>query len=151
MIVRHPFLDEVDSIVALFADEVRAGRMLPRTIDEIRANLHDWLVAEKDGRIVGCVSLVYFNGTLSEIRSLAVDESARGNGVATGLIKAAVTLAHERGRLRVLTLTRAVHLFEQCGFQQETVANFPDKVWKDCALCPFRHACDEVALVYHLS
>ncbi|HML21917.1 MAG TPA: GNAT family N-acetyltransferase [Aggregatilinea sp.] len=150
MIVRRPIDDEVAPILALFEDEVRAGRMLPRTPESIRDSLDDWLVAEIDGQVVGCVSLVFFNPTLCEIRSLAVHPSFRGNGIAVELVRAAITMAYDRGSQRVLTLTRAPRVFEKVGFHRDFVANFPDKVWRDCTPCPFRMACDEIALIYDL-
>jgi len=150
MIFRHPDPDDADTICALFEDEVRAGRMLPRSPEHVRAHLDDWLVAEDGGQITGCVSLVYFNEALCEVRSLAVRPDCRGNGIASALVRAAVAMARDTGMRRVLTLTRAPHLFERLGFQRNFVANFPEKVWRDCAPCPFRQACDEVALLYDL-
>jgi amino-acid N-acetyltransferase len=150
MIIRHPQPDEVDAIIALFEDEVRAGRMLPRSAENIRVSLKDWLIADSDGVVAGCVSLVYFNERLCEVRSLAVNPVCRGNGVASKLVAAAVTMARSAGMRRVLTLTRAASLFERMGFRRDFVANFPEKVWRDCAPCPFRQACDEVALLFDL-
>jgi len=150
MIIRPAHPDEIESIRALFAGEVQAGRMLPRPAAEIRARLADWLVAEHAGRVVGCVSLVVFNRQLCEVRSLAVHADHRGNGLASKLVLAALDLARARGMQRVLALTRAAPLFERLGFRRDFVANFPEKVWRDCAPCPFRTACDEVALLYHL-
>lgn len=151
MHIRHPHLAEVERIRALFIDEVRAGRMLPRAADEIRAHINDWLVAEDEtGQIAGCVSLVYFNQELCEIRSLAVDLAYRGNGVAGKLITAACDMARAQGIQRVLTLTRATRVFERAGFRHDALDHFPEKVWKDCAPCPFRQMCDETALVFHL-
>ena len=148
--IRHPYPEEVEAVRALFDDEVRAGKMLPRSAESIFAQLHDWLVAEEDGQIVGCVSLVYFNGSLCEVRSLAVHPAYRGSGIGRQLVQVALDMAQANGVQRVLTLTRAAHLFEVVGFQRDFVANFPEKVWRDCAPCPFRHACDEVALIYDL-
>jgi len=51
---------------------------------------------------------------------------------------------------RVLTLTRSTALFERSGFHRQLVQDFPEKVWRDCAPCPLRQCCDEVALVYQL-
>lgn len=150
MIIRHPMDDEVNLVIALFEDEVRAGKMLPRTPESIRANLSDWLVADLDGQIVGCVSLVFFSESLCEIRSLAVHPDFRGNGIAAELVCAALDMAREREMAHVLTLTRAPRVFEKVGFRRDFVANFPEKVWRDCTPCPFRMACDEIALLYDL-
>lgn len=150
MIIREARPEEVDAIRDLFLDEVRAGRMLPRPADDIRAHLDDWLIAESEGQIVGCVSLVFFNATLCEIRSLAVHPDYRGNGLGGNLIAGALALAKSRGMQRVLALTRAVRVFEKAGFRRDYVASYPEKVWRDCAPCPFREKCDETALIYYL-
>jgi N-acetylglutamate synthase-like GNAT family acetyltransferase len=148
--IRAPHASEVRAIVALFEDEVRAGRMLPRSPHEIQARLGDWRVACDGERIVGCASLVFFNAELCEVRSLAVDPAYRRNGLGGALIAAMIDLACQRGMRRVLTLTRATPIFERAGFRRELVANFPEKVWRDCAPCPLRERCDEIALIYHL-
>lgn len=150
-VIRPARAEEIDAILAIFEGEVRAGRMLPRTPYEIRIHLDDWLVAATgDGEVAGCVSLVFFNHELCEVRSLAVHVDHRGQGLGSELILAAIELARLRGMERVLTLTRATGLFEGLGFRYNYVANFPEKVWRDCRPCPLRHRCDEVALIYHL-
>ncbi len=142
---------EIQAMLDLFDEEVRAGRMLPRNPNEVRAHIDDWIVAAEDDRVVGCVSLVFYNGDLCEIRSLAVDPEKRGLGMGIALIEAALDLARERRIRRVLTLTRAAHLFEKLGFLQVSIEEFPLKVRRDCRPCPFRHCCDEVALLYLLN
>jgi amino-acid N-acetyltransferase len=149
--IRTPHPNEVDAIVAIFESEVRAGRMLPRSPHDILARLDDWRIATDGDAVLGCVSLVFFNDELCEVRSLAVDEAQRGHGLGSILVNAAIDLARERGMQRVLTLTRATALFERLGFARQIVSNFPEKVWKDCAPCPLRERCDEIALVYQLN
>jgi amino-acid N-acetyltransferase len=148
--LRKPRAAEIEAVRALFEDEVRAGLMLPRAPYEIRNHRDDWLVVAEGKQVLGCVSLVFYGEGLCELRSLAVDPGQRGRGLGLMLIRGAVDLARERGMRRVLTLTRAVPLFEQAGFCRDFVANFPEKVWRDCRPCPFRHRCDEVALIYDL-
>ena len=109
-----------------------------------------WLVAEAGDQIVGCVSLVFFNEELCEVRSLAVHPDRRGNGLGGDLITAAVELARTRNMRRVLTLTRSLGVFERAGFVRDEVHNYPEKVWRDCAPCPFRERCDEITLIYSL-
>jgi N-acetylglutamate synthase-like GNAT family acetyltransferase len=67
------------------------------------------------------------------------------------LVTAGLALAESRGICRALALTRAAPVFERIGFRRDFVANFPEKVWRDCTPCPFRHRCDEVALIYDLA
>jgi len=150
MIIRPADTEDTDTILALFADEVRQGRMLPRSRENIAAHISDWLVAEAYSEVIGCVSLVYFNQALCEVRSLAVHPAHRGHGVAVDLVQSALDLAREHHMRHVLALTRAPRVFERVGFQRDFVTNFPEKVWRDCAPCPFRQSCDEVALLYDL-
>jgi amino-acid N-acetyltransferase len=150
MIITQAHVEEVEIILSLFEEDVRAGKMLPRSPENVRVHLSDWLVAKKHDEIIGCVSLVYFNQALCEIRSLAVRPDYRGNGVAGQLIAAAVDMAHANGVRQVLALTRAASVFERAGFHRDYVTNFPEKVWRDCTPCPFRAACDEIALTYDL-
>ena len=146
--IRTAQLDEVDAIISIFEDEVRAGRMLPRNPDEMRLNIKDWIVAVRDGEVIGCVSLVFFNQTLCEVRSLAVIPSFQGNGLGSKLIHAAIDYAEKREMSHVLTLTRSTGVFMRLGFEIDSVFHYPEKVWRDCTPCPFRENCDEVALLY---
>src|SRR5689334_9332452 len=127
--IRTPHIHEIDIILRIFESEVRAGKMLPRSPEVIRQQIDDWRVITVDGHIAGCVSLVFFNNELCEVRSLAVDPAHRGQGLGSMLIKAAIRLAEERGMRRVLTLTRATPVFERLGFTLDVVHNFPEKVW----------------------
>jgi N-acetylglutamate synthase-like GNAT family acetyltransferase len=149
-ILRSARTEDIENILRLFEDEVRAGRMLPRLPNEIRAHLHNWLVLEREGNLIGCVSLVFFNSQLCEIRSLAVAPGLRGKGFGPQLVRGALALAAESGARRVITLTRSVAFFERLGFRYSQLAHYPEKVWRDCRPCPLRHRCDETALIYRL-
>lgn len=149
--IRTAQLADIPEILAIFASEVEAGRMLPRTEEDMRASIQDWRVATVDNEIIGCVSLVFFTPRLCEIRSLAVAEPYRQNGLGNKLIQTAVELARQRGADDVLTLTRAPYLFEQLGFERSIISNFHHKVQQDCQLCPLVDNCDETALLYKIS
>ncbi|MEJ2757486.1 MAG: GNAT family N-acetyltransferase [Anaerolineales bacterium] len=146
--IRMAQLADIPAILALFADEVEAGLMLPRNEAEMQARISHWRVAEVNHEIIGCVSLVFFNPTLAEIRSLAVAKPYRQNGLGKKLVQAAVGFAEEAGVQQVLTLTRSPWVFEPLGFEKNLIQNFPAKVQQDCQLCPFIDNCDEVALLY---
>ncbi|MFN2194607.1 MAG: GNAT family N-acetyltransferase [Anaerolineales bacterium] len=150
-ILRQPEASEIPDLLELFAAEVQAGLMLPRRPGDILAHLENWLILEEQGQLRGCVSLVFFNPSLCELRSLAVHPDFRGGGRGKRLVIAALELARQRGAGRVLTLTRAVPFFLELGFRYNQVSNFPEKVWRDCRPCPLRHICDETALIYGIS
>ncbi len=148
--IRMAQLADIPAILALFADEVKAGRMLPRSEDNLRAGIMDWRVAESENEIVGCVSLVFFNPQLCEVRSLAVSPRYRNNGLGKSLITAAMALAEEREAQDVIALTRAPWLFEYLGFERSDIGNFNQKVQQDCQACPFIDNCDEITLHYQI-
>src|SRR5689334_22998456 len=100
--IRTPLHSEIGGILSIFESEVRAGKMLPRSADEIAKRLQDWLVISEDDQVIGCVSLVFFNDELCEVRSLAVDPAYRGNGYGHMLVRSAIELAQQRDMQRVL-------------------------------------------------
>ncbi len=148
MIIRKATRNDAKGISELVNLGEREGQLLPRTLDAIQAGVDDWLVAEEGGAIVGCGSLVEMGPTLSEIRSLAVAPACRRNGIGAEIVEALIQEAHVRNIPMVFALTRAVPFFEKLGFAVTVKEDFPEKVWRDCMICPVRKACDEVAVVY---
>lgn len=148
MIIRKATQNDGEGISELVNLGEREGQLLPRTPDAIQASIDDWLVAEEGGRIIGCESLVEMGPTLYEIRSLAVAPAYRRNGIGAKLVEALILEARLRNIPMVFALTRAVPFFEKLGFAVTVKEDFPEKVWRDCMICPVREACDEVAVVY---
>jgi amino-acid N-acetyltransferase len=141
---------DVPAIVRVVNENARLGHLLPRSAENIRASLPNWLVAEVGGLIVGIGSLLAMSPTLVEVRSLAVLPNYQRYGVGALLVRELVEHARARGIPTVFALTRAVSFFERLGFVVTDRDRFPEKVWKDCVICPLQHACDEMAVVYEL-
>lgn len=149
--VRAATAEDVDGVAALVAAQARRGNLLPRSRAAIAASLDDWLVAvDGAGEVVGCVSLLAYPSGLVEVRSLAVADRCQGNGVGSQLMAALIAAARRRGVATLFALTRAVSFFQRIGFTVTARENFPEKVWRDCRLCPIRHRCDETAVVLDL-
>jgi N-acetylglutamate synthase-like GNAT family acetyltransferase len=150
--IRPATQDDVTGIVALVNEQARRGNLLPRSAAAIQATLADWLVAETDGDgVTGCVSLLPYTSGLVEVRSLAVQDKAQGQGVGLQLVESLIQEAKRRRVPTLFALTRAVGFFERCGFAVTERHLFPEKVWRDCHQCPLRHNCDETAMVLHLA
>jgi len=149
-VIRPAAEADIPEIVAVVHENARLGHLLPRSAENIRASLPNWLVAEVGGQVVGIGSLLAMSPTLVEVRSLAVLPSYRRYGVGAMLVRGLVEQASERGIPTVFALTRAVSFFERLGFVVTDRDRFPEKVWKDCVVCPLQHACDETAVVMEL-
>jgi amino-acid N-acetyltransferase len=141
---------DVPAIAEIVGEHARLGQLLPRSAEQIRAGLPTWLVAEVDGVVVGCCCMMEMSPTLIEVRSLAVLPAYRSLGVGGVLVGGLVERARQRGIPTVFALTRAVPFFERLGFVVTATERFPEKVWKDCVVCPLRERCDETAVVLEL-
>lgn len=145
--IRKATLADAPAIADLVNLGEREGQLLPRSIEAIRASIDDWIIALDGNRIVGVGSLLEMGNTLSEIRSLAVAPAYRKHGIGAHIVNALIDLARDRKIPTVFALTRAVLFFEKLGFVITDKENFPEKVWRDCSICPVQSACDEVAMV----
>lgn len=142
---------DVPEILELLNEHARRGDVLPRTAVSIEETLPDWLVGLADGRVVACVSLLFYTEALAEVRSLAVHDDVKGQGWGSTIVKELITKARLRGVPTLFALTRAVKFFQSVGFSVTSMERFPEKVYRDCVICPVRHACDETAVVLHLN
>jgi nucleoside-diphosphate-sugar epimerase/N-acetylglutamate synthase-like GNAT family acetyltransferase len=76
------------------------------------------LVAQRNARIVGCAA-VEIHGAAGLLRSVAVDEARRGEGLGHQLTQAALDLARARGLTSVYLLTTtAAGFFPRFGFHE---------------------------------
>jgi putative acetyltransferase len=80
------------------------------------------LIAELDGRPVGCVALVPDGSGAYELSKMAIAPALRGQGAGRRLLAAAIARARELGARSLFLgssskLANAVHLYEDAGFQ----------------------------------
>lgn len=150
VVVRPPNETDVAALAAIVNENARLGHLLPRSEASIRASLPDWLIAEVDGALTGCGSLLAMSSTLVEVRSLAVLPAYQSYGIGGKLVRALVAQAQRRGYTSAFALTRAVPFFLKLGFTITEKERFPEKVWRDCAICPLQTRCDETAVVIEL-
>lgn len=163
-------------IVAMVNRFAAQNIMLPRSEENVRQTIDDWLVAverspqlacgeavtpfqlaEEDTnasveeQIVGCGALVPLNDKLVEVRSLAIHESQHGNGLGSSLVLQLVQMARERGYAQLCALTLRPKFFIRLGFAQVDRWSISPKVWQACIYCPKFHRCDEVAVLMNLA
>ena len=107
---------DLDSLAEFIEPYVVAQKLLPRTENELRELIEHGFLAESENRIVGFATLEVYSRKLAEIRSLAVDDAFRGEGLGRQLVARCVERARELKILEVMAITSAEQFFEQCGF-----------------------------------
>ncbi|MSQ61361.1 MAG: GNAT family N-acetyltransferase [Dehalococcoidia bacterium] len=90
-------------------------------------------------------------GTIAELRSLAVDDGSRGRGLGLRLIEATKVAARERGfrELYALVNAQSLPVFERAGFRR--TVRTPQKLLRDCVSCPILEHCAEIPVVVALA
>ncbi len=146
MKVRIAKITDAKAIHFLINSYAEQSKMLFRSMADIYENLQSFLVAELNGRVVGCCALQVIWSDLAEIKSLAVDEANINKGVGKSLVAAAVEKAALLGAPQVFALTLYPDFFEKQGFEVVQKDKLPMKVWSDCAKCSKQQNCDEIAV-----
>lgn len=150
MMIRSATMADVPEIHRLISFHAELNRMLFRSMTELYENLRDFSVCERDGEVVGCAALELVWRDLAEIKSLAVDENSRGQGIGRNLVRSLIAEAMALRLSRVFALTREESFFSKLGFSTVSKETLPHKVWTDCVKCPVQEHCDEVAVVLSL-
>jgi len=147
MHTRNAILPDAQQIHDLIAAYSGDGTLLPRTPAEICENVRDFVVLEEDGCIIGCGALHLYGLHLAEIRSITVIPSQQRQGGGRHLVKALLTEARKHRVSCICLFTRTPAFFASLGFEMAQREHLPDKIHKDCWVCPRLHHCDEVAMV----
>jgi amino-acid N-acetyltransferase len=116
VLVRAARADDMPALEAFIAPFVDAGRILPRTADELAGLMPTAFIAQVEQEIVGFAALEIYSRKLAELRSLAVADAWQGRGIGRRLVQACVELARERRVFEVMSITSADDFFRKCGF-----------------------------------
>lgn len=144
--IRQAESKDVASLVGLIEHYAAERVMLPRTREDVRESIGEFLVAEQKGRVLGCGALKLFSNELGEIRSLCVAPGIKRGGVGSALTKRLIKEAEQLGVTTVFALTLVPDFFLKCGFRLCARENFPTKISQDCASCSLRFQCREQAV-----
>ena len=100
-------------------DEYAAGRrLLTKETVTLYESVQEFTVAEISGKIVGCGAVHVLWEDLAEVRSVAVDERIRGQGIGHGILEALIKRAAELGVKRIFCLTFETEFFGRHGFKE---------------------------------
>jgi N-acetylglutamate synthase-like GNAT family acetyltransferase len=139
--------NDVPAMVALMGPYIATGDLLPRTGSDLERDIANYSVATNEhGTVIGMGALKPYSPGLAEVIALAVSPRAQGQGAGQAIVERLLDRAAELGFADVFALTRVPGFFHRLGFTTVEKIRFPLKVWFDCARCPRRHSCDEIAV-----
>lgn len=150
VICRKAAEHDLDALYQLIDGYAQQGIMLPRSKELLKYSLDSFVIAEEEGRLLGCGSLCQLGQELVEIRSLGVAEGCKGRGIGRKLVDYLIREAREKKIPKIMALTYEVAFFEKMGFTVVPKDIFPEKVWTDCIHCKKQHCCDEIAVLKRL-
>ena len=163
--LRPATAEDAPAIHALIAKYQAAGRLLPRPEEEIARHADRFLVITDGpavatfGRfgeagaetVMGCAELAPLSHTVAEVRSLVVDEQARGLGFGRLLVDTIADEARLAGFRTVCAFTHDPAYFVRLGYSLVPHAWLPAKIAHDCAGCALFRQCGQDAVRLQLA
>lgn len=138
---------DAEAIHALIAEYATEGVLLPRTLQNVREQISNFLVMEEKREVAACVSLERYGAGLAEIRSLAVRREMRSRGLGGKLVDFALSEARRKKIARIFAVTHAADFFLRHGFVASSRHALPEKIERDCCTCPKARTCRLTAVV----
>jgi amino-acid N-acetyltransferase len=141
---------EAKKLFALIQANLEEGHLLPRTVGELTVHAGRFIVAVKSRKIVGCAELAPLSAHVAEVRSLAVDASARGGRVGVMIVDELRRRARRAGFEKLCAFTHAPSYFIHMGFSIVPHLWLAEKVFTDCVKCAQFRTCGQYAMVVPL-
>ena len=93
-------------------------RLLSKETVTLYESVQEFTVALEDGQVMGCGALHVLWEDLAEVRTVAVAEKYRGQGVGHRILEAVIQRAREIGVKRIFCLTFETDFFGRHGFEE---------------------------------
>jgi amino-acid N-acetyltransferase len=147
---RQAAVPDAPDIHRLISDNLEVGHLLPRTFDDVVEHAERFVVAEHEDRVIACAELAPLSRTVAEVRSLVVDQKARGNQIGPRLVSELATGAVSRGFATICAFTHQPSHFVRLGFTIVPHVWVPEKIGHDCTGCPLFRRCGQYAVTLPL-
>jgi N-acetylglutamate synthase-like GNAT family acetyltransferase len=141
---------DAPAVHGLISENLEIGHLLPRTLDDIVEHATRFIVAQSEGRVIGCAELAPLSKTVAEVRSLVVDQYARGNHIGPRLVTELAAGAERRGFATLCAFTHQPSHFVKMGFTIVPHMWVPEKIAHDCTACPLFRRCGQYAVALTL-
>jgi N-acetylglutamate synthase-like GNAT family acetyltransferase len=141
---------DAPAIHTLIVENLEAGHLLPRTLDDVTDHARRFTVAESDGVVVGCAELAPLGGGVAEVRSLVVDQHARGRHIGPQLVAQLASIGATAGYATLCAFTHEPSHFVRLGFTIVPHTWVPEKIDRDCRSCALFRRCGQYAVTLPL-
>lgn len=116
--VRPARTSDVKAIRELVDSYAAPGQMLSKETVTLYESVQEFLVAEKDGVVVGCGALHVLWEDLAEVRTVAVAQDFHKQGIGHLILNEIIKRAREVGVKRIFCLTFQTEFFGSIGFKE---------------------------------
>jgi amino-acid N-acetyltransferase len=147
---RQALASDARAIHALIVDNLEAGHLLPRTLDDVTQHAPRFVVAEGNGEVVGCAELAGLSADVAEVRSLVVAEGARGQQIGPRLVGQLAAAGIAKGFSTLCAFTHDPSHFVRLGFTIVPHVWVPEKIERDCRGCALFRRCGQYAVTLPL-
>ena len=117
LVIRPAHTKDVKSIRTLVDSYAAPGQMLSKETVTLYESVQEFIVAEKDGVLVGCGALHILWEDLAEVRTVAVVEGLQKQGIGHQILEAIIERAREVGVEKIFCLTFQIEFFGRHGFE----------------------------------
>jgi amino-acid N-acetyltransferase len=124
--------------------------MLHRSLNAIYENIQEFVVLENEGKIVGCGALHVSWEDLAEVKSLAVAEEFKRQGLGRKIVEKLQENARNLGIRKVFSLSFKPEFFIKLGYTVIPKEMLPHKIWSECVKCHLFPNCKEIPLLISL-
>ena len=146
VMLRAAVPSDAAAIHSLVTANLEAGHLLPRSLEDVRDHVSRFFVAELDGRVVGCAELARLSSSVAEVRSLVVDEAARGQKIGSRLVAHLASSGAAAGYATLCAFTHNPGHFVRLGFTIVPHIWMPEKIALDCNGCALFRRCGQYAV-----
>lgn len=152
-ILKEASLADVEGIFKLLDGFAKERLLLFKSKEQIAEQISSFRViaeSNSESMILACAQLDIFTEYLAEVKSLAVDTAFQKHGLGRSLVENCEKEAKALNIKSIFALTYQVKFFEKLGFHLVDIESLPEKVFKECVVCPFYGACNENAMLKQL-
>lgn len=117
LVIRPAKTKDVKAIRKLVDSYAAPGQMLSKETVTLYESVQEFIVAERDGALVGCGALHILWEDLAEVRTVAVQEGLHKQGIGHQILESIIERAREVGVEKIFCLTFQTEFFGRHGFE----------------------------------